>query len=115
LISRFTKRSADAAVGFLNSEPGEHSGPWADFKSARSAMRDGELDEAERLTKGELEKEPENYEGLMLLASIYAQMGRYKQAVRTLDGLLKSSIITDGQVPVVKQTRAGYLELMKSS
>lgn len=114
VADKLAGRSADAIVGFLNSEPGKHSGALPDFRFARSFMRDGDLEEAASYTKGELEKDPENYEGLMLLASIYAQMGKHALAICTLDTLLKSSIITEGQVAVAKQTREGYAALMNS-
>jgi predicted Zn-dependent protease len=115
LAGRIVDRSGNGLVNFLNSEPGEHSGPWADFKYARSAMRDGEWAEAVRLMKIELEKEPENYEGLLLLASIYAHMGKHGRVVQTLDELLKVSTLTDEQVSAVKLTRENYVELMKGS
>ena len=115
LLSRILDRAGDSAVSFLHSEPGERSGPWADFKYARIAKRDGEWAEAVRLTKIELEKEPENFEGLLLQASVYAHMGKHGQVVQTLDELLKVSTLTDDQVAAVKETRANYLEQMKSS
>jgi hypothetical protein len=112
---RIVDRAGDGIVDFLNSEPGERSGPWADFKYARLAKRDGEWAEAVRLTKIELEKEPVNYEGLLLLASIFAHMGKHGQVVQILDELLKVSTLTDDQMAAIKETRANYLEQMKSS
>lgn len=115
LVSRIVDRAGDSAVSFLHSESGEHSGPWADFKYARIAKRDGEWTEAVRLTKIELEKEPEHYEGLLLLATIYAHMGKHDQVVQTLDELLNVSTLTDEQVAAIKETRANYLEQIKDS
>src|SRR5436309_11010407 len=47
------------------------AGHIPDFQYARAKINDGDLAEAIRLTLHELEKDPNNYEGLFLLAQLY--------------------------------------------
>jgi len=84
-------------VGILSSEPTQHSGAWPDFKGARSAASEGNLREAIRFTREELKKEPENYEGLMLLASLYVDEGSPEKAIESLGTILRCSNVTDEQ------------------
>jgi hypothetical protein len=106
---------ADLFVGALFSEPRNTSGAWPDFRYARSAVRDGDLHGAIELTKGELEKEPENYEGLMLLASLYAETGKparsigaLEKIIGALEKILSNPNATDEQKRVASAAKAAH-------
>src|SRR5262245_1572507 len=73
------------------------AGLRAEFRYARAAKRDGDLKEAIRLAKLELEKEPNNYEGLLLLAAIYEEIKMPDQAVVQLNAALSNPDVTDAQ------------------
>ena len=78
-------------------EPGEHSGAWPDFKPARLLAADGNLVEAIRFAEIELEKEPANYEGLILLANLYADKGEATTAIDYLRRVEQNPVATDQQ------------------
>jgi len=84
-------------VSFLMSEPGEHSGAWPNFKPARAAAAEGDLAEAIRFAKVELEKEPDNREGLLLLANLHADKGEPGKAIDYLGQVERNALATDQQ------------------
>jgi tetratricopeptide (TPR) repeat protein len=73
------------------------AGLRAEFRYARSAKREGDLKEAIRLAQQELEKDPKNYEGLLLLAAIYEEMKIPDQAMLQLNAALSHPDVTDAQ------------------
>ena len=111
LVEMIAEFASNRFVGFLNSEPRESSGAWPNFSAARSWARDGELKKAIALTKAELEKEPENYEGLMLLGALHADMGSSELAVRAMDVLLQSSKLTPEQRKIATEKKMTYERL----
>jgi hypothetical protein len=99
-------------VAILMNEPGESSGAWPDFRAARSWAREGDIKKAIALTAAELEKEPENYEGLMLLGSLHADSGSVKLALRTTESLLRCAHLTEEQKRVAMEKKAIYERMM---
>ena len=51
-----------------------------DYRGARSRVEDGDYDRAIEYVKFELAKEPGNFEGLWLLAAIYQEQKKLKEA-----------------------------------
>jgi len=103
--------ASKGVVGFLNSEPSESSGAWADFRAANSWAKDGGLKKAIALTKAELEKEPDNFEGLMLLGSLHADSGSPKRALEATETLLRSPNLTPEQKAAALEKKAIYEKL----
>jgi hypothetical protein len=112
LVEKISEFISNGFVGFLQSEPRESSGGWPNFNAARSWARDGEVKKAIALTKAELEKESDNFEGLMLLGSLYADSGSAKLALRTMETLLRSEKLTAEQRQAAEEKKATY-ERMK--
>jgi hypothetical protein len=104
-------KASKGLVGFLNSEPDETSGAWADFRAARSWAKDGEIKKAIALTKAELKKEPDNFEGLILLGSLYADANSPKRALEATETLLRSPNLTPEQKQAALEKKAIYEKL----
>jgi hypothetical protein len=101
-------------LGFLWAGPMAHGTSWmvqqliygdqkrstgvqASFAGARALRTHGDLKEAVELTQAELEKEPESYEGLLLLAELREEAGEHHQAARVLDRLLRIKNLSQEQ------------------
>jgi lipopolysaccharide biosynthesis regulator YciM len=112
LADMIANKASKGLVGFLNSEPDETSGAWADFRAARSWAKDGEVKKAIALTKAELKKEPDNFEGLILLGSLYADSGSPKRALEATETLLRSRpSLTPEQKQAALEKKAIYEKL----
>lgn len=68
-----------------------------DFTLVRHHVKEDDLDEAYRHLKEELDKDPKNYEGLLLLAQIRLNQKRVKDAVAALEIIINNSEATDVQ------------------
>ncbi len=68
-----------------------------DYRAIRSRMEEGDLDEAIEQTKKELEKAPKDYEGLMLLATLYHEQQLPDEALVHLEVILHNPRATDEQ------------------
>jgi len=73
------------------------SGVRASFAGARALRLHRNLGDAIRLTEAELEKEPESYEGLMLLAELCEETGEHLRAAQALDRLLRNKDLSGEQ------------------
>jgi hypothetical protein len=67
------------------------------FDYARTAIRDGELEEAVKLIKVELAKDPKNYEGRMLMTRVLDAMQVPAEAMAHLAVILENPEATDSQ------------------
>lgn len=92
-------------VSFLMSEPDQHSGAWPNFKTPRLLAADGNLAEAIQFAEIELEKEPENLEGLLLLASLHEDKGHPGKAIRYWRQVEQSPASTQAQKELAHATR----------
>jgi len=108
LVDKIAEFTSNRFVDVFLNEPDESSGAWPNFSAARSWARDGDTKKAIALTKTELEKAPENYEGLMLLGSLYADPGSAKLAVQTTERLLRCSRLTPEQREAATAKKAIY-------
>jgi tetratricopeptide (TPR) repeat protein len=91
-------------VSFLMSEPGQHSGAWPNFKTPRLLAADGNLAEAIQFAEIELEKEPENLEGLLLLANLHEDKGEPTKAIQYWRQVEQSPSATDAQKELARST-----------
>jgi tetratricopeptide (TPR) repeat protein len=89
--------SAKAISAFFFSDARAGAGLRPEFRYARYARREGDLKEAMKLVRQELEKDPTNYEGLLLLAAIHEEMKRPDQAVSALNAILSNPGATEAQ------------------
>ncbi|MEW6159077.1 MAG: tetratricopeptide repeat protein [Verrucomicrobiota bacterium] len=78
------------------------------FTFARSAFRDEDWAEAERLTRLELAKEPANYEGLMLLVAIYEQRKQLRDALTLLESISENPGTTEAQREKAREMRHAF-------
>ena len=81
-----------------------------DFRVARSLGRDGRLDEAIQLTQDELTKDPHNFEGLLLLATLYHEKGLFDQAMDQLAIIARNPAATVDQKKIAKDGLKQCLE-----
>lgn len=86
------------------------SGVRAEFGAAKALRKHGDLDDALRQTKAEHEKEPYNYEGLILLAQIYLDLEDIEAARRSLDLVLRRSVLTPEQRTAVRSSYEALVE-----
>jgi|SRR5581483_11714559 len=89
--------AAGGIVNFLHRDISSETGIRADFRYARNHRRDGETDKAITAIERELEKEPTNYEGLMLLAEIYEDLNQPGEALKHLQIIMDNSGATEDQ------------------
>ena len=88
------------------------TGIRAEFGAAKALHKHGDLEDALRQTKAELEKDPFNYEGLLLLAQIYIDLDQPERALKTVDLILERSILTENQREVIARTRQAVEQSM---
>lgn len=88
------------------------TGIRAEFGAAKALHKHGDLEDALRQTKAELEKDPFNYEGLLLLAQLYIDLDQPERALKTMDLILEKSVLTENQREVITQTRCAVEESM---
>lgn len=86
------------------------TGIRAEFAAAKRLRFHGDLDDALRLTQTELEKDPSNYEGLLLLAQLYIDTDAPERALQTLDLLLAETQLTAEQLAAVSASRQSLNE-----
>ena len=94
-----------AFLRLLNGDMNRPTGIRAEFGAARRLHLHGDLDDALKHTRQELEKEPYHYEGLLLLAQIYIDLDKPDRALATLDTLLAHTPLTAAQHQAVTSTR----------
>ena len=82
----------------LHGDANVSAGHIPDFQFARARIDDGDFEDAIKLTLHELEKNPNNYEGLMLLARLYFQMHRPDEALKQIEAILQNPDTTPEQI-----------------
>jgi hypothetical protein len=92
-------------IRLLNGDMNRPTGIRAELGAARSFYKHGELDDALRHTKLELNKDPYHYEGLLLLAQIYIDLDQPDRALKTLDLILAKTPLTAEQRATIEATR----------
>ena len=83
------------------------TGIRAEFGGPKALLQHGDLEDALRVTLQELEKEPRNYEGGLLLSEIHQAMDQPKLAAKALERLLGSGGLTADQKHTVSARLAG--------
>ena len=91
----------------------QSAGHIPNFKYARDAALDGEFEEAIKLTKWELAKQPDNYEGLILMATIYMETDRPKLALEQLDRIIASPNTPSAQRQAASDARLECLNAIR--
>jgi hypothetical protein len=94
-----------AFLRMLHGDMNRPTGIRAEFGAAKRLHIHGDLDDALKHTKQELEKEPCSYEGLLLLAQIYIDVDKPKCALETLDLLLARTPLSAEQRTAVTASR----------
>lgn len=75
----------------------QSAGHIPDYKFAREKALEGEFKEAIKLCQWELSKQPDNYEGLLLLATIHMEMKNPKLALEQVELILKIPHLSEPQ------------------
>jgi hypothetical protein len=94
-----------AFLRLLNGDMNAPTGIRAEFGAAKRLHVHGDLDDALKHTRQELNKDPYNYEGLLLLAQIHVDLDAPKHALETLDTLLAHTPLTAAQRLAVQKSR----------
>ena len=94
----------------INGDFNRPSGIRAEFGAAKRLHFHGDLDDALRVTRQELEKDPFNYEGLLLLAQLYIDTDAPDRALQTIDLLVANTPLTAEQNEAVTATRKSLVE-----
>lgn len=79
---------------------------------ARSHLEDQAYDQALKCLFEELDKDPDNYEGNMLLAKVYKETRQPDEALAALNRIIKNPDVMPGQVDWAKEAIAD-LKLLK--
>ena len=101
-------------VDFINSEPRRDSGFMPDFVAAKIAARDGDLKQAIFLAEEQLEKDPKHYEGLMFVASLYADAGKIEKAITLMNRIYSNPASTGEQKQAALTQKKNYERLLAS-
>ena len=99
----------------INADFNRPSGMRAESGAAKRLHEHGDLDDALRLTREELEKDPYNYEGLLLLAQLYIDTDVPERALQTIDLLLANTPLTADQKAAVTATRKSLVESLATA
>lgn len=86
--------------GIMNLFHGFHTdegGFRTDYSEARVKIDQGELAQAVKAVEHELRKDPVNYEGRLLLASLYRELGKPADAAAQLEVILRNPLATADQ------------------
>jgi tetratricopeptide (TPR) repeat protein len=105
--------AAGGVVNLLDPDPGPSRYTRPDYGLAQSHRREGEIKEAIAATRRELEKEPANFEGLILLAQLYQDVNLPKDALRQLEVILNDPQATDEQKEAARAERAACTSLAR--
>lgn len=115
-MNHFTWFGAQAVSRLLHGRPNQGGGGFVpDYRGARSRVEDGDYEQAIEYVKLELAKEPGNFEGLWLLAAIYQEQMKPKEAAQQLDLILACPTSMPEQVAAARaaqqQLRALEIQL----
>ncbi len=93
---------AGSFANFFYSDISSPTGIRSDFRYAKIHRRDGELEQAVAAIEHELKKEPENFEGLILLAGVYNDMKQPEKAMAQLEIVSNAPGATEAQKEVAR-------------
>ena len=115
-LNNLTWFSAELVHRIVHGRPNQGGGGFVpDYRGARSRVEDGDYEQAIEYVKLELAKEPGNFEGLWLLAAIYQEQKKPKEAAQQLDRILACPTSTPEQVAAARaaqqQLRALEIQL----
>lgn len=115
-LKHFTWFAAEAVHRLLHGRPNQGGGGFVpDYRGARSRVEDGDYDQAIEYVQFELAKEPGNFEGLWLLAAIYQEQRKFKEAAQQLDLIIACPTSTPEQVvtarAALQQVRAQQIQV----
>ena len=94
----------------LNGDLNRPTGIRAEFGAAKSLRKHGDIDDAFMHTRRELEKDPFNYEGLLLLAQLHIDVDEPERALEALDLILAKTPLTADQRAIIIATRQSVEE-----
>jgi len=83
-----------------------------DYREARSLIDDGDLKGALKAVERELAKEPKDFEGRLLLATVYNNLKQPAKAAEQMDVILNNPEATDGQKADARKLQEEYLNLL---
>ena len=116
-ILAFIWKSPLAHLGMLGvhrliyGDMNRHTGVQPDFFGPKALRKHGDIKEAIQLTERELEKDPLNYEGLLLLSELYQEGHHSGQALRPLTKLLNEAKLSREQREAVQSRQQRIEEL----
>ena len=102
-MRNFTWFGAQAVHRLIHGSSSQGGGGFVpDYRGARSRVEDGDYELAIEYVKFELAKEPGNFEGLWLLAAIYQEQKKTKEAAQQLDLILAVPTSTPAQIAAAR-------------
>ncbi len=104
--------AAHHQVNFFYRDLHSITGLRPDFKFAHNHRRDGELDEAIKATKEELQKDPKNFEGLLMLAQMNLDLNKPTEAVEYIGIILNNHAATESQMELARNEMANCKRLI---
>ncbi|NBR85518.1 MAG: tetratricopeptide repeat protein [Verrucomicrobia bacterium] len=115
-LNNFTWFAAEAVHRVVHGRPNQGGGGFVpDYRGTRSRVEDGDLEQAIEYVQFELSKEPGNFEGRWLLAAIYQEQRKFKEAAEQLDLILACPTSTPAQIAsaraALQQVRAQQIQL----
>lgn len=91
----------------------QSAGHIPEYKYAREKALEGDFKEAIKLCQWELSKQPDNYEGLLLLATIHMEMKNPKLALEQVELILKIPHLSENQEREARQAKAECLNAIR--
>ena len=85
----------------------------AEFQFARSLARENDFGGALAAIREELEKDPQNYEGHILLATIYKELRQPDRALEALNVILENPNAMPGQIEFARSAAPELRQLQK--
>lgn len=89
-------------ANFFHGDISSPTGMGLNFRYAKNHRRDGEIEQAIAAIEHELQKDPKNFEGLMLLAGVYQDMKQPEKALVQLEIVSNNSEATEAQKEVAR-------------
>jgi hypothetical protein len=105
--------AAHGVVKLLDPDFGPSRLTRPDFGLAQSHRRECEMKEAIAATRRELEKDPTNFEGLLLLAHLYQDVNSPRDALEQLEVILKNPQASDDQKKTANAEQAACMSLVR--
>jgi len=109
---RIARLLAGSVTSFIYGHGSQSAGHIPNYKYAREKALDGEHEEAIKLCRWELDKQPDNYEGLILLATIYMETQRPNLALEQVELILRTPHLGDRQEQEALRAKAECLNAL---